>query len=90
MTDKKIALVTKQGCPYCKRAKSILNQDLNGKYNDQIDLVEQETDAGRFRQLQDQYQFQTVPTFIDQENGEILSASQEDAITQFLKEHLAG
>ncbi|RYL99217.1 glutaredoxin [Sporolactobacillus sp. THM7-7] len=90
MADKKVILVTKEGCPYCQRAKEILNQSLSDRYNDRIDFVEQHADADQFSQLQDQYHFQTVPTFIDRKTGDTLSASEEGVITQFLQKHLAG
>ncbi|MCI1856599.1 MAG: glutaredoxin [Sporolactobacillus sp.] len=86
MTKKRILLITKRGCPYCERAKIVLNQALEGKYNDRIDYFVREDDEERFRQLQEKYHFMTVPTFIDKQTGKVLSDSKEATISAFMKE----
>ncbi|RYL95724.1 glutaredoxin [Sporolactobacillus sp. THM7-4] len=86
MTDKKVLMITKRVCPYCERAKVVLNEALGGKYNDQIELFVREDDEDRFSRLREKYHFLTVPTFIDKETGAMLSDSQEATITRFLKE----
>nr|WP_283163466.1 glutathione S-transferase N-terminal domain-containing protein [Sporolactobacillus mangiferae] len=79
-------MITKTVCPYCDRAKMVLNHALEGKYNDQIELFVREDDEGRFNQLKEKYQFLTVPTFVDRATGKVLSDSKEETITAFLKE----
>ncbi|MCO7176100.1 glutaredoxin family protein [Sporolactobacillus kofuensis] len=86
MAEKKVLMITKTVCPYCDRAKVVLNQALEGKYNDQIELFVREDDENRFTQLKDKYQFMTVPTFIDKKTGKVLSDSKEETITAFMKE----
>ncbi|MFT8873103.1 MAG: glutaredoxin domain-containing protein [Sporolactobacillus sp.] len=86
MCAKKVLMITKQVCPYCSRAKAVLNGALEGKYNDQIEFFVREDDETRFEALRDHYQFMTVPTFVDLSSGKILSDSQEATISAFLKE----
>ncbi|MFT8318481.1 MAG: glutaredoxin domain-containing protein [Sporolactobacillus sp.] len=86
MADKKVLMITKQVCPYCDRAKAVLNGALDGRYNDQIERFVREDDEKRFNELQEKYQFMTVPTFIDRQTGKVLSDSKEETITQFMKE----
>lgn len=85
MADKKVLMITKRVCPYCTRAKVVLNDALEGRYNDQIEFFVREDDEKRFADLQEKYRFMTVPTFIDQRTGEVLSDSQEATITAFMK-----
>ncbi|WP_100487361.1 glutaredoxin family protein [Sporolactobacillus pectinivorans] len=85
MAEKKVLMITKTVCPYCERAKIVLNEALDGKYNDEIEYFVREDDEARFAELQKKYQFMTVPTFIDKKNGSVLSDSQEATITAFLK-----
>ncbi|MDD9147463.1 MULTISPECIES: glutaredoxin family protein [unclassified Sporolactobacillus] len=84
--DKKVLMITKIGCPYCERAKVVLNEALGGKYNDQIELFVRESDEQRFAELKEKYRFLTVPTFIDKKTGAVLSDSQKETITEFMKE----
>lgn len=86
MAKKKVLMITKTVCPYCERAKVVLNEALQGKYNDQIEFFVREDDEARFAELQKKYQFMTVPTFIDKESGSVLSDSQEATITAFMKQ----
>ncbi|MCO7125209.1 glutaredoxin [Sporolactobacillus shoreicorticis] len=86
MADKKVLMITKTVCPYCDRAKMVLNHALDGKYNDQIEVFVREDDEERFAQLKEKYQFMTVPTFVDQTTGKTLSDSREETITAFMKE----
>ncbi|GGL53659.1 glutaredoxin family protein [Sporolactobacillus putidus] len=86
MDDKKVLMITKIGCPYCERAKVVLNEALGGKYNDQIEFFVRENDMDRFGELKEKYQFLTVPTFIDKKTGAVLSDSKEETITDFMKE----
>ncbi|EST12797.1 glutaredoxin family protein [Sporolactobacillus laevolacticus] len=86
MSEKKVLMITKTVCPYCDRAKVVLNQALEGKYNDQIEVFVREHDEERFAQLKDKYQFMTVPTFIDNKTGKVLSDSKVETITAFMKE----
>ncbi|CAM3202228.1 glutaredoxin family protein [Sporolactobacillus spathodeae] len=89
MTEqKKVLMITKQFCPYCVRAKAVLDHALDGKYNDQIETVVREKDEARFNVLKDKYQFLTVPTFVDLSTGKTLSDSKEETITPFMKEAL--
>ncbi|BBN98330.1 glutaredoxin family protein [Sporolactobacillus terrae] len=86
MAEKKVLMITQTVCPYCDRAKMVLNHALEGKYNDQIELLVREDDQERFDQLKQKYQFLTVPTFIDKKTGKVLSDSKEETITAFMKE----
>lgn len=86
MAEKNVLMITKIGCPYCERAKVVLNEALGGKYNDRIELFVRENDEDRFAELKDKYQFLTVPTFIDKKTGAVLSDSHVDTITDFMKE----
>ncbi|RYL99221.1 glutaredoxin [Sporolactobacillus sp. THM7-7] len=86
MAEKKVLMITKRVCPYCERAKIVLNEALGGQYNDQIEMLVREDDEERFAKLKEKYQFLTVPTFIDKEKGTVLSDSQEATITKFMKE----
>ncbi|MDN3954358.1 glutaredoxin family protein [Sporolactobacillus laevolacticus] len=88
MSEKKVLMITKTVCPYCDRAKVVLNQALEGKYNDQIEVFVREHDEERFAQLKDKYQFMTVPTFIDNKTGKVLSDSKVETITAFMKESI--
>lgn len=86
MPEKRILMITKEVCPYCERAKRILNDGLEGKYNDQIEMFVREEDEKRFADLKEKYQFMTVPTFIDRKTKKTLSDSHEETITAFLKQ----
>lgn len=86
MAEKRILMITKQVCPYCERAKRILNEGLDGKYNKDIEMFVREDDEKRFSDLKEKYQFLTVPTFIDKKTGKLLSDSHEETITSFLKQ----
>ncbi|MFT8361966.1 MAG: glutaredoxin [Sporolactobacillus sp.] len=81
----KVLMITKQFCPYCTRAKAVLDHALEGKYNAQIETVVREQDEKRFDALKEKYQFLTVPTFVDVASGKTLSDSQEETITEFMQ-----
>ncbi|WP_353947522.1 glutathione S-transferase N-terminal domain-containing protein [Sporolactobacillus sp. Y61] len=85
MSEKKVLMITKRVCPYCERAKVVLNKGLEGKYNDRIEFFVREDDEKRFSDLREKYHFLTVPTFIDKKTGDVLSDSKPETITAFMK-----
>ncbi|EUJ36308.1 glutaredoxin family protein [Brochothrix campestris] len=87
--SKNVLMLTQTVCPYCDRAKVVLNGALEGDYNDHIEFINREDQPERFAELRAKYEFLTVPTFIDLTTGDVLSDSQAATIVPFMEEHIA-
>ncbi|ODJ55655.1 thioredoxin [Brochothrix thermosphacta] len=86
--SKEVLMLTQTVCPYCDRAKVVLNGALEGDYNDHIEFINREDHEERFAELRSKYEFLTVPTFIDVASGEVLSDSKPDTIIPFMEKHI--
>jgi len=81
-----VILLTKNDCPQCQQLKMFLKYGLNNKYEQDIKIVNKETDTLEFNELTSKYGILSLPAFIS--NSEILTNTQPTSVVAFLEKHV--
>lgn len=81
-----VILLTKNDCPQCQQLKMFLKYGLNNKYEQDIKIVNKETDTLEFNELTSKYGILSLPAFIS--NSEILTNTQPTPVVAFLEKHV--
>lgn len=82
----KVVMLTKNNCHKCEALKMFLKFAMNNKYEQDIELVNQQEHADVFNQYADKFQVVALPALIFKD--EILRDPQPSATMNFFEKHI--